>query len=130
SRPPAWDAELLGSHSARIGSSRTMLAESDGTPILVAADSMALGPLGVSQRPIERITVLPNPTADGTIEIRHRPADVVEVLAVYAADGRGVAVRPERRAGGWRLDLPVAVGVYFVHLRVNGAAVLQRVVRQ
>lgn len=130
SMPPAWNAEMFSFHSARIDTFRTMLSESDGTPILVAADSVALGPLGVAQRPNERFNVMPNPTADGTIDIRHPASDAVEVLAVYAADGRAVPVRPTRRAGGWRVDLPVAAGVYFVHLRVNGAAVLQRVVRQ
>lgn len=128
--PPAWNAEMFAFQSARIDSFRTMLGESDGTPILVAADSVALGPLGVTQRPAERLVVLPNPTMDGLVEIRQNADDQVEYMALYDVRGNLIDARPERRANGWRLRLPDTPGVYFVHLRVNGAAVLQRVVRR
>ena len=127
---PAWNAEMFAFQSARIDSFRTMLAESDGSPILVAADSVALGPLGVTQRPAERLVVLPNPTMDGLVEIRQNAEDLVEYMALFDVRGNLIDARPERRANGWRLRLPDTPGVYFVHLRVNGAAVLQRVVRR
>ena len=47
--PPGWNASMFALHSARIDTFRTMLAGSDGTPTLVAVDSVGLGPLGIHQ---------------------------------------------------------------------------------
>jgi hypothetical protein len=128
--PPAWNAEMFAFNSARIDTFRTMLSQSDGSPILVAADSIGLGPLGVEERMADRLSILPNPTVDGTLEIRYATTDRVTFVAAYDARGRAVDPRPEQRDGSLRLVLPEAVGVYLIHLRVNGQLVLERVVRR
>jgi len=128
--PPAWNAEMFAFNSARIDTFRTMLSQSDGSTILVAADSIGLGPLGVEERTADRLSILPNPTMDGTIEIRYAATDRVTFVAAYDARGRAVDARPEQRDRSLRLVLPEAVGVYLIHLRVNGQLVLERVVRR
>lgn len=130
SMPPAWNAEMFGFHSARIDTFRSMLEESDGTPELVAADSAALGPLGVPRRSIERIIALPNPTTNGMVELRHGAEDRVELVAAFDARGRMVPMTAERRQGGWLIGLPDRPGIYLIHINVNGRAALQRIVRQ
>lgn len=130
SMPPAWNAEMFAFRSARIDTFRTMLSQSDGTPIRVAADSVGLGPLGMAGLPQERITVLPNPTTDGAIEVRYGPDDRVELLAVYDVRGRSIATRPTRRDGAIRMVLPGSPGVYLLHLHINGVSVLQRIIRR
>jgi len=82
------------------------------------------------QRPQERIVVLPNPTLDGAVEIRYASEDRVELMATYDVRGSAVNGRSERRPGGLWLMLPATPGIYLVHLRVNGAPVLQRIVRR
>lgn len=128
--PPGAVQEMFTHHSERIDQFRTMFAQSDGTPIRVAADSIALGPMGMPQRPQERIVVLPNPTLDGAVEIRYASEDRVELMATYDVRGSAVNGRSERRPGGLWLMLPATPGIYLVHLRVNGAPVLQRIVRR
>lgn len=128
--PPAWNAEMFSFHSARIDSFRVMMEQSDGTPILVASDQLELGPLGLNERPQDRIHVLPNPTVDGMVTIRHGSGDRVDVVAAYDARGRAVDVRAQRNANTWHMMLPDAPGIYFIHLRVNGTTVLQRIVRR
>ena len=128
--PPGWNAEMLSFHSARIDSFRTMLAESDASPILIAADSIALGPLGVAERANALLTVLPNPTTDGQVRVLHNVGDHVRYVAAYDPRGRAVQVHAEVRNGSWSFQLPDAAGVYLLHLEVNGRNVLQRIVRR
>lgn len=128
--PPAWNAELFAFNSTRIDTFRTMLQNSDGTPTLVAVDSVGLGPLGMETPAAERLTVLPNPTTDGWIDVRHELRDRVELIAVYDARGRSLDPNVELRHGALHLRLPPEPGVYFLHLRVNGTMVLQRVLRR
>lgn len=127
--PPRAVLPMFAHQGERIDRFRTMYAQSDGTPIRVAADSIALGPMGVGLRPSERITVLPNPTPDGVVEIRHGTADHVALVAVYDPRGTVVPLRQEHRSGTIKLMLPASPGVYLVHLHVNGSSVLQRIVR-
>ncbi|HNR56388.1 MAG TPA: multiheme c-type cytochrome [Flavobacteriales bacterium] len=119
SMPPGWNAEMLSFHSARIDSFRTMLSESDASPILIAADSIALGPLGVTERVSAHVHVLPNPTTDGRVLLAHDRADRVSYVAAYDPSGRAVHVRAELLNGGWSLQLPDVPGVYLIHMQVN-----------
>jgi len=130
SMPPGWNAEMLSFHSARIDSFRTMLAESDAPPILIAADSIALGPLVVDGPISARVTLLPNPTFDGQVRLVHDRADRVSYVAAYDPRGRALPLRVEQRGGSWSFQLPDAPGVYLLHLEVNGQDVLQRIVRR
>lgn len=128
--PPAWNMEMFGFHSARIDTFRTLLEASDGSPVLVAVDSVGLGPLGVEMPAAERLMILPNPTADGWVDIRYDVRDRVDLVAVYDARGRLLNSNGEQRSGSIRLRLPQDPGAYFVHLRVNGTAALKRVLRR
>ncbi len=130
SMPPAWNAEMFSNHAARIDTFRTMLDASDGTPTLVTADSLGIGPLGVAEPIAQRIVVLPNPTTDGWVQIQAVSYERLEILALYDARGRAVPLVNERYRSGWRIRLPVAAGIYYVHLSVNGSPVLKRVMRQ
>jgi hypothetical protein len=128
--PPGWNAEMFAHSSPAIDAFRDMLAASDGSPVLVAQDSLWLGPLGVGEAPRQRIAVLPNPTDDGWVTVVHRDAGGVQPLALYDATGRRLPMRAEPARPGWRLQLPAATGTYLLHLRVDGHDVLQRVVRR
>lgn len=128
--PPGSIREMLTHHSERIDRFRTMMQLSDATPIRVAVDSMALGPLGVPLQDRHRIVVLPNPTPDGVVEIRHAREDRVEFAAAFDVRGQAVAVSPTHTTGLLRLHLPTTPGMYLVHLRVNGTSLLQRIVRR
>ncbi|MBL7953053.1 MAG: T9SS type A sorting domain-containing protein [Flavobacteriales bacterium] len=128
--PPAWNAAMFAFNSAYIDTFRTMLGQSDHSPILVAADSIGLGPLGVAASSLERITVSPNPSLDGTAEIRFASHERVELVTVYDARGAVLSIPTERRNNSLRLTLPPVAGVYLIHLLVNGSPVLKRIVRR
>ncbi len=127
--PPAWNAEMFSTTSARIDSFRTMLGASDGTPTLVASDSLGIGPLGVGELVGDRVHVMPNPTQDGWVIAQAGPDDRVMIIGLFDARGRAVPLVNERYGTAWRIQLP-ATGVYYLHLRVNGSSVVKRVIRQ
>jgi hypothetical protein len=117
-------------HSARIDTFRTMLAESDGTPTLVAVDSVGLGPLGITTTAAQRVLILPNPTVDGWVRIEGEAGSAVKLQYVFDARGRRVAVQSEPFARGVRIQLPAAPGLYFVQLEIDGSTVLKRMIRR
>lgn len=128
--PPGWNQEMFAMNGPAIDTFRDMLAASDGTPTLVAADSLAIGPTGLPARDVDRLVVFPSPTADGRVTIDVPDGGTLELIGVRNAQGQLVPARSERRARGLRLDLPVADGTYFVLLRLDGRPVITRVVRQ
>jgi hypothetical protein len=128
--PPAWNAEMFAFNSARIDTFRTMLNASDGRPILVAADSVGIGPLGVEVEPGDRITIYPNPSSDGRVMLHAAASDRVQLEALFDASGRRLPLVQERSGRTWRIQLPDAPGLYYLQLRVNGTAVLERLMRR
>lgn len=130
SMPPAWNAEMFAFQTERIDAFRSMLEASDGRPRLVAADSMALGPLGIPLHRDDRMVLLPNPTGDGVVELLHDEGDRVDLVSAHDARGREVGIARERRPNGWRITLPDRAGVYILRLVINGRTVLHRAVRQ
>jgi len=127
--PPGWNAEMFAFSDPDIDAFRDMLAASGGTPVLIAADSLSLGPAGIAERAADRITIYPNPTSDGWVSLGSTDRTPMEVLAVHDASGRMVPLRTERIANGWRVQLPREVGLYFIQVRIAGQVVLKRVLR-
>ena len=128
--PPAWNAEMFAYNSPEIDAFRTMLAESDGTPTLVVADSLTIGPVGIAERMADRVQLFPNPTVDGWVTIVAPAGVPLEVLALYDVGGKRVAFLNDATARGRRVLLPEVPGTYVLHLRVSGSDVLKRVVRR
>jgi len=127
--PPGWNAEMFAFSSPDIDAFRDMLAATDGTPVLVAADSLSLGPAGIAERAADKIVIYPNPTSDGWVTLGSTDRTPMEVLAVHDASGRSVPLRSQRSANGWRVQLPPQPGLYFIQVRIAGQVVLKRVVR-
>ena len=67
--PPLWNQEMFSFHGPRIDSFRTKYDEADGTPELVAADSLMNIGLGVYDLPSIAQRVFPNPTRDGVYHL-------------------------------------------------------------
>jgi len=125
--PPRWNAEMFSMNGPRIDTFRTMYDNMDGTPTLVAQDSAALGPVGISEATNATPALFPNPTGDGFITVIDARDAVVEV---FDASGRRVAVTLQRASNGTRIGLPAVKGTYLVVLRRNGLERIQRVVRE
>ncbi len=128
--PPAWNASMFDFSSEKIDAFRDMLGASDGTPTLVAADSLTVGPVGMEEPIADRVIVHPSPTMDGWIRMIGEDAMRMDVLSVFDARGRNVQVRADRVGAGWRIGLPSSSGTYYINLRVNGTSVVKRVIRQ
>ncbi|MEO8589120.1 MAG: hypothetical protein ABI432_07125 [Flavobacteriales bacterium] len=127
--PPAWNASMFNEHSAPIDTFRDMLAATDGTPTLVAIDSLGIGPAGIAEAAENRVLLFPNPASDGWLTITATDRSLIELLGVHDARGALIDAETERLAKGWRLHLPKAPGVYFIRLRIDGILVLKSVVR-
>lgn len=126
--PPGWNAEMFAEHSAPIDQFRDMLGTVDGTPSLVAADSLDIGPAGIPALARERLLIHPNPATDGWFQASVASGRL-ELVGVQDLRGRTVATTMERRSDGLRIQLPAASGTYLVLFRLDGAPILQRVVR-
>ena len=124
--PPAWNAEMFSFSGPRIDTFQTMYANADGTPTLVAIDSLSDDRTAIFGPDAGHVRIWPNPTTDGIVRIDAHDA---ELLGVYTADGRRCAMRTERYADGWRLTLPRTPGIYLLRVRSWGHDILYRVVR-
>lgn len=127
--PPAWNQEMFSHSQADIDLFRDMLQASDRSPTLVAADSLFLGPAGMSSRIEDRVRIAPNPAIDGWVMITADGGVAIESVLVHDAQGRLVDARAERKGSAWRIQLPISPGVYFVQARIGGELVLKRVLR-
>ncbi len=125
--PPKWNAEMFSEHSAPIDTFRTMYDNADGTPELVAADSIFDNSTAITDAGHALPHVSPNPTRDGFVTITGARADDV---AVYDVSGKSVPCVPERRGDAMRLRLPAAPGTYHLLVRSGQQQRLLRVVRE
>ena len=127
--PPGWNAEMFAFSAPEIEAFRNMLNASDGTPTVVATDSLWVGAVGMAERVRDQVLVHPNPTGDGWLTVMGRDGRGVEVLGAFDAQGRAVALQREPHRGGLRVQLPPAAGVYYLQLQSGAQVFLERVVR-
>lgn len=126
--PPGWNAEMFGHGGARIDAFRDMLSASDGTPTLVASDSLAVGPTGLTGQDASGVRIAPNPTTDGWLTVS-APGSIA-VTAIHDAQGRQVPFRSERTNGAVRILLPATEGTYFLVLRQGDTETVKRVLKR
>jgi hypothetical protein len=128
--PPGWNAEMFSHSHPDIDAFRDMLAASDRSPSIVASDSLFLGPAGIAERPADLVRVHPVPTSDGWVGISARGGALLELLGVMDARGAQTHSAVPRSGASLRVQLPDARGTYLLLLRVNGAEVVKRAVRE
>ena len=92
-------------------------------------DSLSVGPVGINEHMTDHISLFPNPAVNGIVRVEATKGDRIELIGLYAADGRSVFVQKTPIANGIALQLPDVPGVYFLTLRINGSVILERVVR-
>ena len=125
--PPGWNEEMFSHSSAEIDLFQSMIGNSDGTPTLVVADSITLGPLSIDDLAADWIMIHPNPTYDGWINLSSEIP--IEVISVHDAAGRKQRVTIERRSSGWRIQLPADAGMYSILVKIGEREILKRVIR-
>jgi hypothetical protein len=125
--PPAWNAEMFTNHSAAIDSFRVMYHDAEGTPELIAADSLSDDRTGIHERDAsEGIRLFPNPTNDGVVTIT---GDGLRTITVYDAAGKRVSTMAVQRSGPFTFTLPAIAGTYHVVVSTAAGDRLLRVVR-
>ncbi len=123
--PPAWNAEMFSHHTAAIDTFRTMLNGSDGTPELVAMDTLLDNSVGIGDHLAQVVRLFPNPTTDGRVYI---DGPGITGIQVFDAAGRALQLPYGRRAGGWWCQLPYVAGTYNVVVHSAAGERLLRVV--
>ncbi|MBL0126417.1 MAG: hypothetical protein IPP83_02935 [Flavobacteriales bacterium] len=124
--PPLWNSEMFGHNAPRIDTFRTMYENADGTPDLVAADSLTDIGTGIHAARNIAPQVFPNPTRDGIVIVT--VPEAVMIIA-YDAAGQRVPMRATRRGADWRCELPEQVGVYHLMITTPQGDRMVRVVR-
>jgi hypothetical protein len=123
--PPLWNAEMFGHHSAAIDTFRTMLDSSDGTPELVAMDTLTDNSVSIAENMAGALRAFPNPTVDGRVNI---DGSGITGIRVFDAAGRELDLPNGRRPAGWWCQLPRVAGTYNVLVRSANGERLMRVV--
>jgi hypothetical protein len=111
----------------RIDSFRTMYQNADGTPTLVAVDSLSNDITGTAEHVRGSIVCWPNPTVTGEVEVT---GDRILEVKVFDAGGRRVEVTMRRTQSGWRITLPRTPGAYQLLIRDQKMEWLERVIRE
>ena len=124
--PPLWNSEMFGHNAPRIDTFRTMYENADGTPDLVAADSLTDIGTGIHAARNIAPQVFPNPTRDGIVIVTVPEA---VMIVAYDAAGQRVPMRATRRGADWRCELPEQVGVYHLMITTPLGDRMVRVVR-
>ena len=124
--PPLWNQEMFSYNSAAIDTFRTMYHNADGTPELVASDSLVDNSVSIAEASRNEPRVFPNPSSDGMVTITG--AEIMNII-VYDAAGKRVEVAAGKRANNWRCKLPDAPGVYHVVVETPQGDRMLRVVR-
>jgi hypothetical protein len=123
--PPLWNAEMFSNHSAAIDTFRTMLGSSDGTPELVAMDTLMDNSVGIAENMAGALRAFPNPTADGRVNI---DGTGLTGIQVFDAAGRELTLPNGRRSGGWWCQLPRIPGTFNMLVHTAKGERLLRVV--
>lgn len=126
--PPLWNQELFSyaGSSAAIDSFITMYNDADNTPVLVKEKSIVDMSVGIDAFEELGISVHPNPSTDGWLNVTGLDARVLSI-EVFDATGRSVARTGKPNGPIWRLRLP-ASGTYLVAFRTVGGSFTRRVV--
>ena len=124
--PPGWNAEMFAMSGPAIDTFRTMYEASDGTPELVAFDTLVDNTVGLVEGSSMGAAVFPNPTADGMVTVR---SNELRSVQVFDAAGRHVPMDWRRRGDRWTGRLPDVPGIFHLLLRDDRGERLERVVR-
>ncbi|HEY0979081.1 MAG TPA: T9SS type A sorting domain-containing protein, partial [Flavobacteriales bacterium] len=124
--PPQWNQEMFAFQGEAIDRFRDMYAAQEGTPELVAADSLVDVPSRIGPLSGNTASAYPNPTSDGLVRITGAH---LRSVRVYDPSGRIIAAPTERRPGLWTLRLPDTAGTYLIAVEDRNGERLLRVVR-
>ncbi|MDQ3101759.1 MAG: T9SS type A sorting domain-containing protein, partial [Bacteroidota bacterium] len=125
--PPGWNEEMFSHTSAEIDLFQDMIGSSDGTPTLVVADSISLGPVSINEHLADRISIHPNPSTDGWTTIVSDGS--IEIISVHTVEGKLQSVPIEKRNNSWRIQLPAEAGTYMILLKIGNEHRLKHVIR-
>jgi hypothetical protein len=130
--PPKWTDEMFSFNSAEIDSFRTMYANADHTPVLVASDSIVSIPLALrnNEKP-EGLKVYPSVTKDGRITVESGSGIQIKQIDVYGTNGQlegSSSFRDKKTL--YSIQLPAQQSVYFMKILTSAGVFYQKVVKE
>ena len=105
-----------------------MYANADKSPVKVDADTLLNISTGVKETPFTSITLSPNPTADGKIQINGLGYRSFQ-LEVFDQNGKKMIFSTERKNNTLELHLPQPRGIYFVRININGKIMSYKILK-
>lgn len=117
--PPAFLNDMSTYSSPEINTFLSMYANADKSPVKVDADTLLNISTGVIETPFTSITLSPNPTADGKIQIKGLGYRSFQ-LEVFDQKGKKMIINTERKNNAMELHLPQPRGIYFIRINING----------
>lgn len=126
--PPAFLNDMSTYSSPEINTFLSMYANADKSPVKVDADTLLNISTGVKETPFTSITLSPNPTADGKIQINGLGYRSFQ-LEVFDQNGKKMIFSTERKNNTLELHLPQPRGIYFVRININGKIMSYKVLK-
>ena len=127
SMPPRWMNPMLSESSEAIDIFRDMYNSADLNPVLVSADTLSdivLGSNSISKITIDELSVYPNPTRDGHVQISTELS--INRCDILSSTGKlMVSTRDQDQ-----IVLPSRTGIYFLKVYTSKGIVTRKVLRQ
>ncbi|MFM1874689.1 MAG: hypothetical protein RL266_426 [Bacteroidota bacterium] len=126
--PKKWVEEMFATSTPQIESFESMFNTADHTPVLVAANTIAVAvPTGVEETvTLLDIQLYPNPS-NGTVWLKGQQLGAIQQIDVFGVGGKRVASLHGYPANGFQL--PAKAGVYLVRIRTEDAEQVFRILR-
>ena len=128
SMPPKWMAPMFAENTPQINTFRDMFDAADLSPILVGSaqiDDLLISKTFAPDN--AQVSIFPNPTSDGKIQINYPNSLAVKGIRIYDPLGKLVIRLPADRVR--QIVLPDTKGIYLIVLETQNGTIVKKVVR-
>ncbi len=128
SMPPKWMAPMFAENTPEINAFRDMFNAAELSPILVGSGQIDDLIISKTFKPqAAEVSLFPNPTSDGRIQVSYPNSLTVREIKVYSPLGKLILQQPANRTR--EIQLPEIKGIYLVVIETSVGQIIKKVAR-
>ena len=129
SAPPKWMEEMFSVSTPQIDLFKAMYEEQGATPVLIDEMEINVNVTSVEEQEATFLSVYPNPTVDGTLNVQFLTSQQAPVnYSIYAVNGQLIETGQLTR-NNVQLNLPSPQGTYLLVFEQAGKTFTERVLK-
>ena len=129
SAPPKWMEEMFSVSTPQIDLFKAMYEEQGATPVLIDEMEINVNVTSVDEQEATFLSVYPNPTVDGTLNVQFLTSQQAPVnYSIYAVNGQLIETGQLTR-NNVQLNLPSPQGTYLLVFEQAGKTFTERVLK-